>query len=596
MRNVLKSMGLSAKIIATVVAVVAVVAVTNLMLLLSNYERDMREALVHEAIAFTAVADAAKNHASRLHASGAFDKEGMLEDLAQTLGAKRPYSEAKIFGTIPVVAGWTAARDAAKKEGIDFRVPAFHARNPANEPSADPEAGAFRTAMLEALTAQVKGGDHKAMSRVDKEHNRLHVMRPIVLDASCLMCHGDPGHPLGDPDGDGIDIVGFRMEGWRAGDMHGAYEVIYPLEPLNEQVAAMTQKATLITMALVAVCVGVFIYMLRGMLGGPIGLLLAKLKLMSEGDLAQRVEITRSDEIGKLAESFNGFAETLSAVIGEVNETACNVAAAATEVAASSNQMADGLEEQEKQVNQVSSAVEQMSASITEVARKSSEAVQQATGAGDEARQGGCVVDQTVSEMESIAGQVEQSSASVTALGAKSDEIGRIIEVITDIADQTNLLALNAAIEAARAGEHGRGFAVVADEVRKLAERTQQATQTVASSINEIQSETKVAVERMAMGRERVNVGVDLAKQAGLALSGIVAASQSVAKEIQAVAAATEEQAAASEQISRSIETINTVTKETAAGAKQSADAAAQLSAEAERLKDLISRFKVRTK
>jgi methyl-accepting chemotaxis protein len=202
-------------------------------------------------------------------------------------------------------------------------------------------------------------------------------------------------------------------------------------------------------------------------------------------------------------------------------------------------------------------------------------------------------VRQTVEEITKIADDVKRSAEAVTSLGKKGEQIGQIIEVINDIAEQTNLLALNAAIEAARAGEHGRGFAVVADEVRKLAERTTTATEEVARSIKEIQADTDGAVKRIESGSKRVAKGVELANNAGGALGKIVDASHSVASMVESIAAAAEEQSAASEQISRSIEQINAVTLESTQGAQQAAQAATQLSQQAELLQSMVGKFKL---
>ena len=185
------------------------------------------------------------------------------------------------------------------------------------------------------------------------------------------------------------------------------------------------------------------------------------------------------------------------------------------------------------------------------------------------------------------------SSESVTELGKRGEEIGKIIEVINDIADQTNLLALNAAIEAARAGDAGRGFAVVADEVRKLADRTTKATDEVGESIEAIQSETKLAVERMASGTEEVEKGVVLVTQAGDSLKQIVDGAQDVSGMIGSIAAAAEQQSAASEQVSNNIEKISAVSKEATEGADQASRAASELSSKAEGLQVLVSKFKV---
>jgi methyl-accepting chemotaxis protein len=234
-----------------------------------------------------------------------------------------------------------------------------------------------------------------------------------------------------------------------------------------------------------------------------------------------------------------------------------------------------------------------MSSSVIEVAKKSSQASEQATKAGQQATEGGSVVEQTVVGMQAINEAVSAGAVSVTELGKRGEQIGEIIKVINDIADQTNLLALNAAIEAARAGEHGRGFAVVADEVRKLAERTTKATEEVAGSIRAIQDETRTAVERMTTGTQQVEVGVEKANAAGITLKGIVASANDVASMIQSIAAASEQQSSASEQISRSLESISSVTREATAGASQAAQASTELSSKAEQLRSMVARFKL---
>jgi methyl-accepting chemotaxis protein len=327
----------------------------------------------------------------------------------------------------------------------------------------------------------------------------------------------------------------------------------------------------------------------------PINELIARLKDIAEGegDLTRRVDENRADELGTLGKWFNQFVSRVQSIIRDVADSTRQVAAASTEIAASAEEMAAGLKNQEEQTTQVSAAVEEMAQSVTEVAKKGADAAKAAQEAGNDATQGGSVVESTVSEMRAISEQVTESAKAVADLGKKSEAIGQIIGVINDIADQTNLLALNAAIEAARAGEHGRGFAVVADEVRKLAERTTQATEEVSRSIREIQGETGRAVERINVGTERVGKGVELASSAGLALKRIVSGSQSVQSMVHSIAAAAEEQSAASEQIARSVESISAVTRESNQAASQSAQAAAELSTHAEKLNALIGKFKV---
>ena len=316
----------------------------------------------------------------------------------------------------------------------------------------------------------------------------------------------------------------------------------------------------------VATALGVFMAVtLTRSIVRPIRKVIASAEVLASGNLTERLDDSRKDELGLLSKAFNQMTQSIATVIGDVQKASSEVASAAGEIAASAEEMAAGMQRQAEQTAEVSAAVSEMSASVQEVASRSAE--------------GRSVVEQTVNEMKTIATQTEATSAAVNSLGKKSEEIGRIVSVINDIADQTNLLALNAAIEAARAGEHGRGFAVVADEVRKLAERTTEATQEIASSIRQIQAETTEAVQKMQTGTERVGSGVKLAQNAGESLAQIVAA--------------TTEQAGASEQIARNVERINAVTKESKDGAGQAAAAASQLSANAEQLQALIGRFKL---
>jgi methyl-accepting chemotaxis protein len=312
-----------------------------------------------------------------------------------------------------------------------------------------------------------------------------------------------------------------------------------------------------------------------------------------EGDLTRKVDESAADETGELGRWFNVFVAKLRGILVDVSGATREVAGAATQIAASAEEMATGLSRQEQQSAQVSAAVEEMSVSVQEVARKAQTAAEAATASQSDSVSGGEVVQQTVSEMQAIAKDVTTSSKTVSTLGKKSEEIGQIIKVINDIADQTNLLALNAAIEAARAGEHGRGFAVVADEVRKLAERTTKATEEVSSSIREIQTETVHAVQQIEAGAGRVAKGVNLANSAGQALGRITQSSEGLSGMVQSIAAAADQQSSAASEIAGAVERINAVSRESAESANQAAQAANLLSQQAEKLQGLVCRFKL---
>jgi methyl-accepting chemotaxis protein len=365
----------------------------------------------------------------------------------------------------------------------------------------------------------------------------------------------------------------------------------------------------------------------------PVHKLLTVATAVAEGDVSNQVEVRSTDEIGELAQSFNQMViylqeaasvadhianndltmqvkprsdkdtlghsfkkmtTNLTTVIRGLSDNAHELLSAANEIAATSEQMSRGANDQSTQVDQVASAIEEMSASIIQASKNAGTATDTSRSAAENASQGGNIVAQTIQGMQRITDQVRSSAKSIGALATSADRIGEIINVIDDIADQTNLLALNAAIEAARAGEQGRGFAVVADEVRKLAERTGKATGEISDMIKSVQQQTEDAVKSMEEGIKQVESGTGLADRAGQSLGEIVSMSQQVMSMVKEIATGSDEQADAAEQISKNVQRIATVVKESVKGAEQAAAAAEELNRQAESMNKTVEVFKIK--
>jgi len=315
--------------------------------------------------------------------------------------------------------------------------------------------------------------------------------------------------------------------------------------------------------------------------------------VIAQGDLTVSISTSGKDEVGMLAASTSRMTSNLRDIISRVATASSDIASASNQLLVTAEQIATGAEEVAAQAGTVATASEEMSHTSHDIANncgRAADASQQSTSA---ANSGVVVVQETIDGMNVIADRVRQTAATIEALGSRSEQIGEIVGTIEDIADQTNLLALNAAIEAARAGEQGRGFAVVADEVRALAERTTKATHEIGKMIKAIQSETMAAVREMEAGVVDVEKGAVSSRKSGEALQEILGSISETSMQISQIATAAEEQTAVTNEVTMNVQQITEVVSQTARGAEETADAASQLAAQAKGLHELIQRFRL---
>jgi methyl-accepting chemotaxis protein len=314
---------------------------------------------------------------------------------------------------------------------------------------------------------------------------------------------------------------------------------------------------------------------------------------VASGDLTHNLNIERRDELGQLQGGIQRMTLSLRELIGGISDSVTQIASAAEELSAVTEQTSAGVNSQKVETDQVATAMHQMTATVQEVARNAEEASEAAVAADQQAREGDRVVNEAIAQIERLASEVGHSTEAMGELKRESDKIGSVLDVIKSVAQQTNLLALNAAIEAARAGEAGRGFAVVADEVRSLAQRTQKSTEEIEGLIAGLQNGTQQVATIMDNSRELTVSSVELTRRAGGSLESITRTVSAIQAMNQQIAAAAEQQSATAEEINRSVLNVRDVSEQTSAASEETAASSVELARLGTHLQGLVGRFRV---
>lgn len=324
----------------------------------------------------------------------------------------------------------------------------------------------------------------------------------------------------------------------------------------------------------------------------PVTEIRRKLRLIREqSDMTVSFDVFHEDELGHISKDLNGVVEHLQGILKSIADAAGTLGDAADELNEFTQQANERMYQQQSETEQTATAMNQMTATVAEVAQSSNSAAQSAKSADDSATKGDNIVQQSISSMSALANQIQSTASVIGQLATESQNIGRVLDVIKSIAEQTNLLALNAAIEAARAGEQGRGFAVVADEVRTLAQRTSESTQEIESMIESLQQGVKSAVSSMEQGINQVDEANRSTNEAGVALREIVTAVDSITQLNTHIATAAEEQSSVAESINRSIITISDIAQESTRASNDMTNAVAKLASLAGQMRKQVGTF-----
>lgn len=440
----------------------------------------------------------------------------------------------------------------------------------------------------------------KAKTDISQEEKTLHAKIQEAQNTTIPLMHKVIELGLANKDEEAIKTllteVRPAQKQWLAslGEMIAAQEHMNALDVKAAETTYSTGKLMAIALTLLALISGISIaFIITRSITLPLSEAVKVATRVASGDLTHRIESKSKDEVGQLMLALKDMNDSLSKLIREALENSDAVSSAATELATASGQVSSSSQYQSEAASSMAAAIEEMTVSINQISDHAHDAHSLAIESSTRADDGGRIIHGTISDMQKIAASVTESAQTVQELAQQSGQISSIVKVIKEVAEQTNLLALNAAIEAARAGEQGRGFAVVADEVRKLAERTSQSTIEISSMIGKIQDGIQRVTGSMQAGVEQVTQGMNQANHAGESVKQINQDSQRVVTTVNDINAALKEQSVATNEIAKSVERIAQMAEENNAAVEETTKTAHHLEQLAVSLQNTVGRFKV---